>query len=62
MPELHRVLSMPEYAWICLNMIEYVGICKNIPKSASLPFLFRFPIVIPCLLERVVTYFNGYSL
>ena len=35
-PELHRVLNMPEYAWIipeyallCLNKFEYDWICGN---------------------------------
>ena len=40
---------MPEYAWMCLNLHEWL--------------LFYFLVVIPCLLERVATYYyRGYSL
>ena len=39
-------------------MLEYADICVNIPKSARTAFVLYFPIVIPCLLERVLTYFN----
>ena len=44
--------------WICLDMSEYAGICVNMPKSAWIAFVLYIPIVIPCLLEGVVTYFN----
>ena len=59
--EYTRVLNLPQYAWIifehpwiCPNMPKYVWVCLNLPKW----LLFYFPIVIPCLLEYVVTYFN----
>ena len=43
---------MPEYARMCLNM----------PKSAGMDFFcFIFPIVITCLLKRVVIYWNFYT-
>ena len=42
-------------------MSEYTGICVNFPKSARMAFVLYFPIVIPCLLESVVTYFNVYT-
>ena len=47
---LLRVLHMPQYAWLCLNMLEHAR-----------AFVLRLPIVIPCLLERVVAYFNVYK-
>ena len=47
--------------WICLDMSEYAGICVNMPKSAWITFLLYFPIVIPCPLEGVVTYFNVFT-
>ena len=47
---LGKVLNMPEYAEICL--------C--VPKSARMAFVL-FVIVIPCLLERVISYFNVYT-
>ena len=47
--------------WICLGMSEYAGICVNMPKSPLMAFVLYFPIVIPCLLEGVVTYFNVYT-
>ena len=54
---------MLDYAWICLNMPKYVGICVNMSKYAWVAFVIHVPILIPCLLERVVTYFNEiYSL
>ena len=43
--------------WICLNMPKYARICLNLTEW----LLFYFRIVIPCLLERVVTYFNVYT-
>ena len=49
---------IPECALICLNMREYVRICVNMPKSAWSVSVFHVPIVIPCLIENVVTYFN----
>ena len=39
------------YFWMCLNMREYAKICLN-------GFALHFPFVIPCLNERVITYFN----
>ena len=47
--------------WICLGMCEYAGICVNMPKSAWMAFVLYFPIVMPCLLEGVVTYFNVFT-
>ena len=44
-------LNMTGYVWICRYMREYAQICLN-------GFCFIFPYVIPCLLERVLTYFN----
>ena len=64
--EYIRVLNMPGYTgfwiclnnfWTCLNMMKYVWMCLNLPEW----LLFYFPIVIPCLLERIVTYFNVYT-
>ena len=50
-------------SWLCLNMPKYAGICLSMPKSARMTFALHDPIVIPCLLEWVVTYFNeAYSL
>ena len=31
------------------------------PTPASVAFILPFPIEIPCLLKRVVTYFNAYT-
>ena len=67
--EYVRVTQGSEYAWICLIMSDwicldlskYAVICTNMPKSAWVAFVLYFPIVIPCLLERVVTYFNVYT-
>ena len=47
--------------WICLGMSEYAAIGVNMPKSAWIAFVLYFPIVIPCLLEGVVTYFNVFT-
>ena len=44
---------MPEYAWTCLDISEYVDICVNMPKSAWMAFALYFPILIHCLLERM---------
>ena len=52
---LHRVLNMPEYF---LNMPEYEGIWTNMAKSTCKAFVLHVPVVIPCELESVVTYFN----
>ena len=30
----HRVLNMPDYVWLNMDMSEYAGICVNMPKSA----------------------------
>ena len=51
---------MLDYAWICLNISEYAGLYVNILKSAWISFVLHTPIVILCLLERVITYFNEY--
>ena len=65
MSGLQRVLNMSEYTWlsdwICLDLSEYATICANMPKSAWMTIALYFPIVIPCLLESVVTYFNVYT-
>ena len=42
-------------------MPEYADICVNMPKSAWMAFVLYFPIVIPRLIERVLTYFNVYT-
>ena len=54
---LHRVLNvleqfpnMSDYAWICLKIPEHGGMCLNT----------LFPIIISCVLECVITYFNVY--
>ena len=62
MPGLHMVLNMPEYAaeWF-LNMPEYAKICVWMCLNLPQWLLFYFPIVIPCLLECMVTYFNVYT-
>ena len=73
MSRLHRVLHLPEYALlrldmpgyghasdICLDMSKYAEICVNMPKSAWKVFLY-FPIVIPCQTERALSYFNVYT-
>ena len=44
--------------WTSLSMAKYAWMCLNLPKW----LLFYFPIIIPCLLERMVTYFNIYIL
>ena len=67
--ECIRVKQFSEYAWICLTMSgwiclymsELAGIWVNIPKSSWMVFVLYLPIVIPCLLENVVTYFNIYT-
>ena len=43
--------------WTCQNMPKYAWMCLNLPDW----FLFYFPIVIPCLLKCLVTYFNVYT-
>ena len=45
-------------SWICLNMLEYARICMNLPKTAWMAFYVLVPLLIFCLLERVVNYFN----
>ena len=40
---------------------KYVGICVNTPKSALIAFVLHFPIVIPCALACVITYFCVYT-
>ena len=43
-----------------MNIPENADICVTMPKSARMAFVLYFPIVIPCLLERVLPYFNVY--
>ena len=47
--------------WIYLDLSEYAAICANMAKSAWMAFVLYFPIIIPSLLERVVTFFNVYT-
>ena len=44
--------------WIKVIMSEYARIYVNMPKSTSIAFVLHVPIVITCLLECMVTYFN----
>ena len=46
--------------WICLIMPGYVWISMNMRKSCWMAFVLRFPILIPCLLKRLITYFIAY--
>ena len=62
--EYVRVIQDSEYTWIvaayaklCLNMSSYAGICL---KSTWIAFALHCLIVISCLLECVITYFNVY--
>ena len=48
------VRIIPEYVLWSLNMSAHAGICVNMPKSVWMAFVLHFPIVIPCLLERVL--------
>ena len=48
-------------SWICLIMARYATIFVNMPKSAWMTFVLPFPIVTPCLLESVITYFDVYA-
>ena len=50
---------IPEYVWLFLNKSEYTGICVNMPKYAWSAFAWLVAILILCLLERVVTFFNN---
>ena len=45
-PELHRGLNMPQYPWMVPG---YDWLCLNVPNSFWMAFVFRLPIVIPCL-------------
>ena len=49
---------IPEYAWSSLNMLEYARICMKMPKFAWMAFVLYTIIVIPGLLEHVVTCVN----
>ena len=58
-----RVTQGPEFAWIYLNsswiylnLLECPRICVNMPKFVWMAFVLYFLIVIPGLLERVITY------
>ena len=42
-------------------MPEYAGMCMGIPKSTCMAFILHFPVAIPWLPERLVTYFNVYT-
>ena len=60
-PRLHRLLNVPEYpliipenAWLSLNISEYAWIYQHMHEILS----YMPPIVTPCLLKSVVTYFN----
>ena len=63
--EYSRVTQGSEHAWIFLNnswiyliMPQYAWLFVNMLTSAWLDFVSHIPIVISCLLEREVTYFN----
>lgn len=44
-------------------MAEYAEVCLNMPKFTRMAFVLHVTNVTPCLLERVITYFNKvYSL
>ena len=50
-----------EFAWLCLNMSEYTWICQNMCEYAYIclnGFCLLVLIVILCLLECMVAYFN----
>ena len=36
--------EIPEYTWLCLNMLEYAGISVHMSKSAWMVFVLHFPI------------------
>ena len=52
--EYSKVLNWPGL----VNMPEHAGICMNMSKSAWMTFVLLDSLVIPCLLECMVTYFN----
>ena len=52
-----RIYQGSEHVWIYLKMSKYVWMCLHLPEW----LLCYFPIVIPCLLERMVTYFSVYT-
>ena len=63
--EYHRVtqgseyaLIIPEYAWLWLNMPTYACICVNKPRSTWMALVLHFPLVMHCLFERMVTFFQ----
>ena len=43
---------MPDYVWICLNMVDFARICMSMPRSAWMAFVSHV------LIEYVFTYFN----
>ena len=47
--------------WIYLDISENADICVSMPKSAWMAFALYIPIVILCLLERVLTNFSVYT-
>ena len=49
--------NMREYRWICVHMPGYARIGVNIPKYALMAFVLHLPIVMPCLIKRVVSHF-----
>ena len=46
-----------EYAWIIPGYADYTRTYMNMPKYAWIAFVLHVPIVIPCLLECVLSYF-----
>ena len=49
MPE--KFLDMPNYAWKCKYMRDYITICLNMSKSDWMAFVLHVPIAIPCFNE-----------
>ena len=61
---MHLVMNLPGFwvhvwFWICQGS-EYVRVTLG-SEYAWIAFVLYFPIVIPCLLEGVVTYFNVFT-
>ena len=52
---------VPQQTSLCLNMSEYMTMCVNMSTSAGRDFVSHSPIVILCLLEHAITYFNVYT-
>ena len=49
---------IPEYPQICLNILKYVKIGMDMPKSTCMDFALHVHIIIPCLLECMINFFN----